>query len=118
MFQSLSGFQVRCNLTDLYGTAVMAGPFQSLSGFQVRCNAQAKPEPKKADEPGFNPYRVFKFVATLRTAGFCFYPMEFQSLSGFQVRCNSSPRLDSSLSMAGFQSLSGFQVRCNGIPKP
>ena len=38
--------------------------------------------------PGFNPYRVFKFVATFRLR--CRWPtvIQFQSLSGFQVRCN------------------------------
>jgi len=38
----------------------------------------------------FNPYRVFKFVAT---KGFCLMPGDvvmFQSLSGFQVRCNAT----------------------------
>ena len=39
--------------------------FQSLSGFQVRCNAENDLAFKLLD-PGFNPYRVFKFVATDR----------------------------------------------------
>ena len=41
--------------------------FQSLSGFQVRCNQLASHvQPVRAG--GFNPYRVFKFAATLRCA--------------------------------------------------
>ena len=42
--------------------------FQSLSGFQVRCN-QAPGLPERVVESGFNPYRVFKFVATLEMPG-------------------------------------------------
>ena len=37
--------------------------FQSLSGFQVRCNGSAMPIPRYP-QWCFNPYRVFKFVAT------------------------------------------------------
>ena len=87
---------------------------------------------------GFNPYRVFKFVATVVPSPFGNLRIEkFQSLSGFQVRCNA-PRsgrsarssevsipigFSSSLQRQvqelqrrhkdRFQSLSGFQVRCN-----
>ena len=114
--------------------------FQSLSGFQVRCN----PERSRVDtlifvNLGFNPYRVFKFAATLTQ--FCRRSIRllFQSLSGFQVRCNptiseqaliawkvsipigfsSSLQLQVTYIMTllaedrMFQSLSGFQVRCN-----
>jgi len=37
-FQSLSGFQVRCNLKEQGFIEALNKPFQSLSGFQVRCN--------------------------------------------------------------------------------
>jgi len=37
--------------------------FQSLSGFQVRCNV-LKPPVLSSPNSSFNPYRVFKFVAT------------------------------------------------------
>jgi len=37
--------------------------FQSLSGFQVRCNA-LKSKARTIPITSFNPYRVFKFVAT------------------------------------------------------
>ena len=40
--------------------------FQSLSGFQVRCNSLRRP-PGPCHLVGFNPYRVFKFVATQGT---------------------------------------------------
>ena len=36
----------------------------------------------------FNPYRVFKFVATSGSGCLSPWPLQFQSLSGFQVRCN------------------------------
>ncbi len=111
MFQSLSGFQVRCNAPTANMGGTNADPFQSLSGFQVRCN-------------------IFACRVSNLAGG-------FQSLSGFQVRCNaiesafvafwqavsipvgfSSPLQPfvfpkQSLPMTWFQSLSGFQVRCN-----
>jgi len=86
----------------------------------------------------FNPYRVFKFVATAYDVISATIEKSFQSLSGFQVRCNmaasavlltfapvsipigfsSSLQLKSQLKSlpegVQFQSLSGFQVRCNG----
>ena len=63
--------------------------FQSLSGFQVRCNVGSGPA-YGIFSPSFNPYRVFKFVATLGKSDSS-RPLErFQSLSGFQVRCNPS----------------------------
>ena len=52
--------------------------FQSLSGFQVRCNFRGVPA-RNICSFGFNPYRVFKFAATLvqtkyRRKGRCFNP--------------------------------------------
>jgi len=38
VFQSLSGFQVRCNTIMKKGHGLTLREFQSLSGFQVRCN--------------------------------------------------------------------------------
>ncbi len=88
MFQSLSGFQVRCNkdgridcwfninvsipigfssslqrriVYDIYRRRTK---FQSLSGFQVRCNSNGI-ESVMESLLSFNPYRVFKFVATI-----------------------------------------------------
>jgi len=214
-FQSLSGFQVRCNTAilsmDLTGTRVVSIPigfssslqqvaqllpglrrpvsipigfssslqlscdvsphaplygFQSLSGFQVRCNGRleeggqietlgfnpyrvfkfvATPIPISAPmepEQGFNPYRVFKFVATTAVRRASSSIHVFQSLSGFQVRCNvwnsvSVPSsatagfnpyrvfkfvatlidCDYTTDLQMFQSLSGFQVRCNGMDR-
>ncbi len=135
-FQSLSGFQVRCNLTDLASGYNNLFMFQSLSGFQVRCN-HIHPYKDTTDDivsipigfssslqrPSqdalqhrqervsipigfssslqhifsisnqyhlicFNPYRVFKFVATERLCIVQLRVYRFQSLSGFQVRCN------------------------------
>ena len=108
-FQSLSGFQVRCNSVEPVSLHEIA-MFQSLSGFQVRCNATTgiRTTTQRVSIPigfssslqqngqllhlgeiqGFNPYRVFKFVATFSAATFPTVISRFQSLSGFQVRCN------------------------------
>ncbi len=111
-FQSLSGFQVRCNFEYRRSKHHEHIVFQSLSGFQVRCNSKTCPVAATA--------------------------VLFQSLSGFQVRCNGDAERMGSNSLGvsipigfssslqhrplpmfrlppfGFQSLSGFQVRCNG----
>ncbi len=64
-FQSLSGFQVRCNeiLITVIGNA--STKFQSLSGFQVRCNTESESGTGPIYN-GFNPCRVFKSAATSR----------------------------------------------------
>ena len=111
MFQSLSGFQVRCNKSlplhpgnhrmvsipigfssslqhrHLSRINPQRKRFQSLSGFQVRCNDIAQGS-WPAPQFGFNPYRVFKFVATVFRMVTKTQEEKFQSLSGFQVRCN------------------------------
>ncbi len=85
-FQSLSGFQVRCNATT--GISNASGVlFQSLSGFQVRCNLPTNGCPF-CDGTRFNPCRVFKSAATGLDEVLAEVPTMFQSLSGFQVRCN------------------------------
>ncbi len=61
--------------------------FQSLSGFQVRCNVFAV-FPSVSSTNGFNPCRVFKSAATMREMPRLRKEKWFQSLSGFQVRCN------------------------------
>ncbi len=161
-FQSLSGFQVRCNIAYATAQTLPQTTFQSLSGFQVRCNLD-RITAKKETVLSFNPYRVFKFVATLplvfgllcclavsipigfssslQRQYFGRRPMsldrQFQSLSGFQVRCNCRNQAVPYQALCGFnpyrvfkfvatstcllwtdgskkfQSLSGFQVRCN-----
>ena len=137
MFQSLSGFQVRCNLIPLYFTNVHYRLFQSLSGFQVRCNFWLVYVLKHSlvcvSIPiGFSSSLQHRVVDPLTSS-----TTMFQSLSGFQVRCNQTTKMSST---AGywcfnpyrvfkfvatpspvivssvshwFQSLSGFQVRCN-----
>ena len=86
-FQSLSGFRVRCN--DGGDVSWMSQPdrFQSLSGFRVRCN-QFLTNRTRQTLAGFNPYRVFEYVATLMWLSPKQKPTLFQSLSGFRVRCN------------------------------
>ena len=113
-FQSLSGFQVRCNTDRPHLSPTSSVVFQSLSGFQVRCNG--------GGSGGF-PDRVagvsipIGFSSSLQHAVLpagCFSDGRFQSLSGFQVRCNGPPHSKLVTSGYKFQSLSGFQVRCNG----
>ena len=86
--------------------------FQSLSGFQARCNLKFR-SPGNVRSKGFNPYRVFKLAAT-KTGLYTLHQGEkvFQSLSGFQARCNRILPLIVCISTL-FQSLSGFQARCN-----
>ena len=57
-FQSLSGFLMRCDQASLacYRDAHAAG-FQSLSGFLMRCDTGT--ESAYTFGSGFNPYRVF-----------------------------------------------------------
>ena len=38
LFQSLSGFQARCNKSPDFRSIIPSVVFQSLSGFQARCN--------------------------------------------------------------------------------
>ena len=136
--------------------------FQSLSGFQVRCNLISD-RPVRCQMGCFNPYRVFKFAATwgmkhierLRRSvsipigfssslqhAFAFFvifpgfrvsiPIGFSSSLqqeilkwpngtpnivsipiGFSSSLQRYMRLDKSQGDIKFQSLSGFQVRCN-----
>jgi len=67
----------------------------------------------RTPSPSFNPYRVFKFAATIAFKEFYYDSTKFQSLSGFQVRCNFGRRWGAGVRAIWFQSLSGFQVRCN-----
>ena len=161
LFQSLSGFQVRCNALENVTGQVVGYQFQSLSGFQVRCNGLAlelialdssvsipigfssslqQPCLLAADQALATVSIPIGFSSSLQPADWysSYDPEErFQSLSGFQVRCNSMSRsvywhiissfnpyrvfkfvatLDSRMYPADsrvFQSLSGFQVRCN-----
>ena len=82
------GFSSSLQPADWYSSYDPEERFQSLSGFQVRCNSMSRSVYWHIIS-SFNPYRVFKFVATLDSR---MYPADsrvFQSLSGFQVRCNA-----------------------------
>ena len=50
----------------------------------------------------FNPYRVFKFAATLWCRWIWLFAFRFQSLSGFQVRCNDLVACDFTQHEVGF----------------
>ncbi len=111
-FQSLSGFQVRCNSSVSALCWTKVAPFQSLSGFQVRCNPEEVQELHRgvivSIPVGFSsPLQRQSLPESLQPAG------RFQSLSGFQVRCNVPVVEGTVLLSILFQSLSGFQVRCN-----
>ena len=112
-FQSLSGFQVRCNIAYATAQTLPQTTFQSLSGFQVRCNLD-RITAKKETVLSFNPYRVFKFVAT---AIFRKATNEPGSPVSIPIGFSSSLQLPKPSgavpSSLWFQSLSGFQVRCN-----
>ncbi len=101
-------------VATLYILQIKPNPpsFQSLSGFQVRCNVFQRwliTSPRRS----FNPYRVFKFVATPWPdgvgggRGMVSIPIGFSS-SLQRQRCKSQKK-----PICLFQSLSGFQVRCN-----
>ncbi len=135
-FQSLSGFQVRCNqLEKCYGIPYILSfnpcrvfksaaticsyrcplnidEFQSLSGFQVRCNnsRQVSAIPVAIC---FNPCRVFKSAATsirvYRRYEACMVSIPVGFSSPLQrCMCREVTKMTTE-----FQSLSGFQVRCN-----
>ena len=87
--------------------------FQSLSGFQVRCNLLLLENGSLCGVPvsipiGFSSSLQLPFCRCLRL-----WLRRFQSLSGFQVRCNIAERRSGNPRNRKFQSLSGFQVRCN-----
>jgi len=90
LFQSLSGFLVRCN----YGSQFEAGMSLIVSipvGFSRSLQHKEIAATQKAFL-GFNPCRVFSFAATLQADSPRNPPPRFQSLSGFLVRCNGSSR--------------------------
>ena len=86
--------------------------FQSLSGFQARCN-RATRSMRPTRMRCFNPCRVFKLAATQIRLNEAVQIDLFQSLSGFQARCNFTDPDIFILPGGMFQSLSGFQARCN-----
>ena len=160
LFQSLSGFQVRCNVSKSRDCCSSPSQFQSLSGFQVRCNTingtcligdlavsipigfssslqricyVGLPEntdkvsipigfssslqrltgrSKSARSKSFNPYRVFKFVATQFVVTTSEKPNGFNPYRVFKFVATQPSRSRTGLTSL-FQSLSGFQVRCN-----
>ena len=64
MFQSLSGFQVRCNKAEL---AIVEMCLKRFNPYRVFKFVATSPATTASNGwcVGFNPYRVFKFVATL-----------------------------------------------------
>ena len=87
-FQSLSGFQVRCNFP-------CSNPFSGNRDVSIPIGFSSSLQPLSfliisRSFTCFNPYRVFKFVATPHAPDVTTTAITFQSLSGFQVRCNIS----------------------------
>ena len=88
-FQSLSGFQVRCNFMDLVAdrpkSVLVSIPIGFSSSLQRIQNGY-----QITELDSFNPYRVFKFVATPPfPPGSTDGRRRFQSISGVQVGCNT-----------------------------
>jgi len=129
-------FKFVATLLGKGATASYSSMFQSLSGFQVRCNVDYSIT-KEISQICFNPYRVFKFVATscrvagCPSAGSVSIPIGFSSSLQHITRAFTSvgfscfnpyrvfkfvatpPSQFHSRQRVLFQSLSGFQVRCN-----
>ena len=87
MFQSLSGFRVRCNIRAWPCHDSPDGHVSIPIGFSStlqRSNRQLG----RQQHDRFNPYRVFEYVATLGGTIIHLPSRGFQSLSGFRVRCN------------------------------
>ena len=115
-FQSLSGFQVRCNVGGGHLLGLRKHGFQSLSGFQVRCNS----DPQSSfvlQDLCFNPYRVFKFVATSPICSMISDNLHVSIPIGFSSSLQPSLHRTPRHTESAFQSLSGFQVRCNIRPE-
>ncbi len=112
---AISGFSssLRCNQNPSHTYA--AEGFQSLSGFQARCDTPTLNLFQQCFELSFNPCRVFKLVAMVSTGHLTSADNWFQSLSGFQARCDTPTLNRFAMFRAEFQSLSGFQARCDGV---
>ncbi len=115
LFVSVSipiGFSSSLQLVKGAGLQTGVYEFQSLSGFQVRCNKSSIWCPqclRKVSIP-------IGFSSSLQLSSRIPNPLDtskFQSLSGFQVRCNVTDLTLDGNRAEQFQSLSGFQVRCN-----
>ena len=113
-FQSLSGFQVRCNLSGGLRIGKESGSFNPYRVFKfVATSFSVIIFPPLL---GFNPYRVFKFVAT-----WIFRNNRNTTIKGFNPYrvfkfVATSLNFRQTDPVYKFQSLSGFQVRCNALP--
>ena len=115
VFQSLSGFLVRCNIAPIAIIEPFYSMFKSYRVFRPLQRSKSRTPSSllrywfqslwvfwfaatiwlvhdaKLKQIGFNPYRVFSFAATSGSLAGPIQPREFESLSGFLVRCN--PRM-------------------------
>ena len=113
-FQSLSGFQVRCNANN-NAEKFFIDLFQSLSGFQVRCNSIMafifKRNTPQLAAAGIKGMRIqFRLRSAWPGSNF------MRQRLGCPAACGvgALPRRFTLVSRSSeFQSLSGFQVRCN-----
>ena len=115
-FQSLSGFLVRCNFQAQACSSRNFLSFQSLSGFLVRCNS-LPPVPQARTLFGFNPYRVFWFAATTQPPHKTLLDVRVSIPIGFSGSLQRLVRWPEASEWKGFQSLSGFLVRCNNMER-
>ena len=113
MFQSLSGFLVRCNPNtrgrDKRWPNAVSIPIGFSGSLQLRAIVG-----ELIESQSFNPYRVFWFAATFNANYILTKPLRFNPYRVFWFAATSNRDI-CFVSKDGFQSLSGFLVRCNRI---
>ena len=113
MFQSLSGFQARCNSYLFPWVCTPSDTFQSLSGFQARCNPGAGAD---VQERVLHVSIPVGFSSSLQLdlsqiSGRDYYDVSIPV--GFSSSLQHNETAYAIVDGEGFQSLSGFQARCN-----
>ena len=115
MFQSLSGFQVRCNSQEVPQLARQLTKFQSLSGFQVRCNWDKWSGSSAGSAVVSIPIGFSSSLQPILLQGQTTQNTQVSIPIGFSSSLQHAVASMMSLGKPTFQSLSGFQVRCNQV---
>ena len=82
--------------------------FQSLSGFRVRCNHAPGGQPRHPS-PGFNPYRVFEYVATTGEHHRAGLGISVSIPIGFSSTLQLPPRTDAARASTSFNPYRVFE---------
>gem|GEM_PF-1711076 len=114
MFQSLSGFQAACDPRHNGLDRAIPISFNPYRVFKPLATLDLQSD--FHGDQCFNPYRVFKPLATRLPHIPSAAPLRFQSLSGFQAACDVVWGPGLAPIHARFQSLSGFQAACDCLP--